>query len=357
LVATTTTDDDGYYSFTSVAPGNYYIVVEAPDDFGFTAKNVGTDNTIDSDVNSAGQTDVFSLSLGQARTDIDAGLVSLYDASVGDFVWNDANHNGIQDPGEAGLSDISVSLYTSSGSLVGTTTTGSNGYYVFTALDPGSYYLVFTAPTGMVFSPKNQGPDPRKDSDAYANGHTDSFTLAAGQHNPDIDAGLYSSSSAAPGGRGIRFESGRGSGSGAGVGSARPDPGTDFKAFPVGVEGGSGSGSGGGFSPRPANDQAGSLFALAAQLSWSSGLPTNTARAVSVPLPSPVGPSSSSLSSLVFQNRTRGGLGDQWGSGDALAAALINGDVGNPLVGPIRNGLTDLLAEFRPDALTGFLEG
>jgi len=57
---------------------------------------------------------------------------------VGDRVWNDANGNGIQDPGEAGISGATVHLYASNGTtLISTTTTDSTGSYYFTL--PASY--------------------------------------------------------------------------------------------------------------------------------------------------------------------------------------------------------------------------
>lgn len=192
LIATTNTDDDGYYSFTSVVPGSYYIVVVAPTGYTFTAQNVGSDPAIDSNVNSSGQSGTFTVSLGQVNTTIDAGMVSTYEAVVGDFVWDDLDEDGIQDAGEPGIADVTVNLYTSTGTLIAQTTTNTNGNYFFTALDPGSYYLVFVAPPGLAFSPQHQGSDPAVDSDANLMGQTPVFSLAAGQLNLTLDAGLFS---------------------------------------------------------------------------------------------------------------------------------------------------------------------
>jgi hypothetical protein len=51
---------------------------------------------------------------------------------IGNRVWSDANNNGIQDAGEAGMSNIIVDLY-KGGVKVGTTTTASDGTYYFTS--------------------------------------------------------------------------------------------------------------------------------------------------------------------------------------------------------------------------------
>jgi hypothetical protein len=85
-------------------------------------------------VTSSGQSDPFTVSLGVTNDDIDAGLVSLYYAGVGDYVWDDTNQNGIQDPGEPGLSGLNVALYSSGGILLAATTTDATGYYLFAGL-------------------------------------------------------------------------------------------------------------------------------------------------------------------------------------------------------------------------------
>lgn len=50
---------------------------------------------------------------------------------IGNYVWNDANGNGLQDPGEDGIGNITLNLYNDDCDLVGTTTTDENGVYGF----------------------------------------------------------------------------------------------------------------------------------------------------------------------------------------------------------------------------------
>ncbi|MEY4927040.1 MAG: hypothetical protein RI894_1476, partial [Bacteroidota bacterium] len=50
---------------------------------------------------------------------------------IGNYVWNDANANGIQDPTETGLAGVKVQLFSRTGALVGVTTTSSTGEYYF----------------------------------------------------------------------------------------------------------------------------------------------------------------------------------------------------------------------------------
>lgn len=111
--------------------------------------------------------------------------------SLGDKVWLDANENGIQDSGESGVSSVTVKLY-SGISLLKTTTTDASGMYLFSDLTAGSYQVEFVLPSGYLFSPKDQGSDDSKDSDAdVITGKTITISLATGQNDLKWDAGIY----------------------------------------------------------------------------------------------------------------------------------------------------------------------
>ena len=189
LIATTTTDANGAYSFTGLMPGSYRVEFTAPMGYDFTTPNVGDDAT-DSDANASGVTECYDIVAGQTNLTVDAGLY-LMPASIGDFVWNDANKNGVQDAGEPGIAGVTVKLYNcTTGALVATTTTGANGMYLFDNLMPGSYRVEFAAPMGYAFTTSNVGND-ATDSDANASGVTDCYDIVAGQTNLTVDAGLY----------------------------------------------------------------------------------------------------------------------------------------------------------------------
>ncbi|MFM2064088.1 MAG: hypothetical protein RLZZ507_3759, partial [Cyanobacteriota bacterium] len=113
-------------------------------------------------------------------------------ASLGDRVWLDTNANGIQDTGEAGIPNVTVNLLDSNNNIVATTTTDANGLYDFAGLIPGTYSVEFVAPTGYLFSPQDQGNNDGLDSDANViTSRTQTVTLAPGENNPTLDAGLY----------------------------------------------------------------------------------------------------------------------------------------------------------------------
>ncbi len=187
LIQTTSTDGNGYYSFTDLQPGSYSLKFLAPAGLRFSPKDAG-DNLLDSDTNDAGLTGPIVLVSGQNDPSWDAGLFGL--ASLGDTVWLDINGNGIQDQNEPGVAGVIANLYRSDDTLVKTTSTDTNGYYDFTELDAGTYYLIFSPPQGYDFTASGQGSDPAKDSNADSSGRTAPVALTTGKNDPTIDAGV-----------------------------------------------------------------------------------------------------------------------------------------------------------------------
>jgi hypothetical protein len=156
VLATTTTDASGEYEFKNLNPGDYKVQVVAPSGYYVTQKDQGVDNNIDSDIDSSGiTTDVITLSAGEDDTSWDAGLYRK--ACVGDKVWEDWNHNNVQDTGEGGIGNIKVKLMdATSGNVLATTYTNSSGNYKFSNLDPGKYVLQFDK-TNVSFSNSHWG--------------------------------------------------------------------------------------------------------------------------------------------------------------------------------------------------------
>jgi hypothetical protein len=208
--AITTTDANGLYSFTGLTPGvGYQVTFSKPTGYNFTTQDAGGNDALDSDANvTTGKSQVVTLSSGENNTTIDAGLFR--PASIGDFVWEDSNKNGIQDAGEGGIAGVEVNLIgigadgilgTADDNVV-TTTTDTNGKYLFDNLAPGNYQVEFVAPVGYTFSPADRGLNDALDSDANQNGLTSAITVASGTLNRTIDAGLFLDSGlTAPGAR------------------------------------------------------------------------------------------------------------------------------------------------------------
>ena len=108
------------------------------------------------------------------------------------LVWKDTNKDGLQNSNEQGLPGVTVSLYTSNGTLTQTTTTNSQGIYSFENVLPAEYYLQFTLKEGYTFSLQNVGADDTIDSDADNTGKTGTFTVVTNNETITIwDAGMY----------------------------------------------------------------------------------------------------------------------------------------------------------------------
>ena len=142
--------------------------------------------------------DAVTLTAGETDNTIDAGLYQ--PAALGDYVWDDANHNGIQDAGENGIGGVTVTLYGLDGTtVIGTTTTAADGSYHFTNLAAGTYYVGFSTPSGYTFTTQYAaGSTTSNDSNANTTTNvttgtnmSDAVTLTAGETDNTIDAGLY----------------------------------------------------------------------------------------------------------------------------------------------------------------------
>ena len=114
-------------------------------------------------------------------------------ASLGDYVFVDANKNGIQDGGDTPIPGVTVVLLDGSNTPIRSTTTNSSGLYSFTGLTPGVPYSVsFVTPAGYTSTSAQIGGDDTKDSDASPiTGQTRSVTLAPAENNPNLDAGFF----------------------------------------------------------------------------------------------------------------------------------------------------------------------
>lgn len=194
LVATTATNANGGYLFGNLAAADYYVQFVVPSGYTVSPANQGLDQTLDSNPDATGKTSCITLATNVSNLTIDAGMYIAPPVlgSIGDFIWNDANHNGIQDPGETGIANVTVKLYNcNDNSLVATTNTNASGAYLFSSVAAGSYYVQFVVPGGYTVSPATQLINPALDSNPDATGKTSCFTLAAGENNLTIDAGMY----------------------------------------------------------------------------------------------------------------------------------------------------------------------
>lgn len=145
LAATTTTNVDGEYSFI-LPPGNYriaYDTAQIP-----PALSLPT-TTLEYQITAAAGTETTGLDFG-----VDDN------GRIGDTIFADVDSNGAQNPGEPGLSGVTVELWLDANNdngvdggdtLLASTTTNASGVYEFTGLADGDYVvrvLTGTLPSG-----------------------------------------------------------------------------------------------------------------------------------------------------------------------------------------------------------------
>ncbi|MBL0027043.1 MAG: carboxypeptidase regulatory-like domain-containing protein [Saprospiraceae bacterium] len=177
---TTTTDNKGKYIFEELKPGTYTTTFKLPAGFEFSKALVN----------------IVELASGQSVLSQDAPMYRR--ASIGDFVWDDQNGNGIQEVGEPGISGVVVRLnsITSPSSPPLETTTNANGIYSFDNLKPGLYSISFGKVSDYQITTLRAGTDTTKDNDADTNGLANNISLISGMSRTDIDAGYVSTSTA-----------------------------------------------------------------------------------------------------------------------------------------------------------------
>ena len=247
------TNDDGFYTFDQLAPGGYTVVVDADTlptdaeiqtfefdgtldgstsvllssgedhvlvDFGYRSEPEVTPTTTPTEIPTNTPTSTPTATPTEAATSV-ATIVATNtatptpiesptptptptstpttptrinpDGSIGDTVWTDSNGNGIQEEGEEGIEDVTVTLYAENDTVLATMQTDANGKYLFEDLLAGIYSVGFEQPEdGYVFTAQNAGDDSSVDSDADPQtGRTVPITLTTGFDDLTWDAGIY----------------------------------------------------------------------------------------------------------------------------------------------------------------------
>ncbi len=120
---------------------------------------------------------------------------SVASGTIGDFVWEDLDRDGIQEIGEPGIEGVQVDLYLNhNDSLIMTTQSDANGKYSFIGVPAGIYYLKFIADNSYASTLPNQGIA-ALNSDLSFNNNTPPFELEIDESEFGIDAGFFKSGS------------------------------------------------------------------------------------------------------------------------------------------------------------------
>ena len=112
---------------------------------------------------------------------------------IGDYIWIDANRNGIQDQGENPVPGMNVRITDHTGALLGTAVTDTSGRWQLCGLEPSvDCYGDVTLPNGYVVTTAFQGA-PELDSNGIGNGTGARFKCKTPPTGSDLsfDVGVW----------------------------------------------------------------------------------------------------------------------------------------------------------------------
>ena len=207
-VASAKSDSNGNYRFCDLSTGDYFVRAGIPTGYRVTTPNAGADH-IDSDFDGLGSSNILRVTSGQNHFDLDLGIYpevvavpnppSVPESNpaprpknicMGGRVWNDSNHNGVEDSSESGVPSVTVRLIDQQGRNVRTTTTTATGRYLFCDLSEGDYAVEISLPSNARFTVPNATED-SSDSDANpSTGRTNFYRLTPSRSEYDADIGL-----------------------------------------------------------------------------------------------------------------------------------------------------------------------
>lgn len=185
LIGTQSTDPNGNYLFERLFPGSYYVDVDGTTlPAGLTTSPGTTDPSSITPI--AAEEVILTVDFGYTNSDPNTGI-------IGDYVWSDADSDGIQDPGEPGIGGVTVELIDNLGNLIATTTTTADGSYLFTAVNPGEYSVRMQA---AEFNPGGdlEGYTATVGPQSEGANQSDPFTVNAGDVLLDVDFGFNNAS-------------------------------------------------------------------------------------------------------------------------------------------------------------------
>ncbi|MCB0878611.1 MAG: choice-of-anchor E domain-containing protein [Thermoleophilia bacterium] len=114
---------------------------------------------------------------------------------IGDYVWHDDDHDGIQDPTETPVEGRPITVTDAAGHVIGTATTDSSGRWIACGLEPSTACVVSVdLPDGWTVTRVGQGADRGLDSDGFATASGDAtipcVTTPSGEDRT-FDVGIY----------------------------------------------------------------------------------------------------------------------------------------------------------------------
>ena len=157
VVATTTTDANGAYSFEKLPAGDYTVKVVK--DGALT----DLDQTEDPDSTKDSTSGVISLS-NDHRTETDVNFGYIANNSINGTIYRDGDRDGKKGDTEGRYSGVTVQLLDKDGKVIATTTTDKDGKYSFEHLPDGTYSVKVVKDGALTDTDQTGDPDNKLDN-------------------------------------------------------------------------------------------------------------------------------------------------------------------------------------------------
>ena len=180
LVDSKLSDSEGYYQFTDIEAGQYYVLLEENSlPAGKTAAPIW--------LSPNGCSSIF----GGNNFLLDFPLLNY--GSISGSVWEDMNGDGIMQNDEPSISNTTVHLKSANGILIKQINPSSSGQFTFTKVYPEEFYLEFDLNNSYLTTREGIGSAASDNEVANYNGSntTNMKRLDQGEHIQNIGAGFF----------------------------------------------------------------------------------------------------------------------------------------------------------------------
>lgn len=149
VIAETTTDANGEYSFEGLRPGTYTVVEQTPADYFDGGARAGTINGQPRGVVADSGT-IRDIALLSGHSAVNYDFCEHAPANLAGNVFHDRDDDGRRETGEEGIANVLVILRDEAGNIVDQQFTDNAGRYRFTRLRAGNYSIVEQQPDGWI---------------------------------------------------------------------------------------------------------------------------------------------------------------------------------------------------------------
>ncbi len=156
VIAETKTNENGFYEFSGLPPGEYGVREITPAGLFEAGAAVGRVAGVElGSVAADGSVRNIRLDSGQIAEDV--LFCDHVPAMLSGYVYHDQNGSGVKDPGESAIAGVTVELIDAAGGVVMTAVSDASGFYKFADLRAATYAVREVQPEGYLDGSESPG--------------------------------------------------------------------------------------------------------------------------------------------------------------------------------------------------------